>query len=311
MGDDFAHQPVLFEEAIEALAIKPAGVYVDCTFGRGGHSGEVLRRLGREGRLLAVDRDPEAVAHARVTYADDPRFEIREGPFSGVRGWLAELGLLGRVDGLLVDLGVSSPQLDDAERGFSFLRDGPLDMRMTPTAGVSAGEWLASAGEREIADVIKGLGEESHAKRIARAIVAARAEQPIRTTRQLAEIIAAANPQREKGKHPATKSFQAIRIHINDELGELGALLNSVLDILAPSGRLVAISFHSLEDRMVKRFIREHAQGDAFPKGVPVTHDRIHHHLRRIGGSIRAGIDETARNPRARSAVLRVAERLL
>ena len=310
MEEALVHLPVLFDEAIEALAIDPAGIYVDCTFGRGGHSREILRRLGREGRLLAIDRDPRAAAFARQMQKGDPRFEVLEGPFSQLPAWLAERGLLGRVNGLLLDLGVSSPQLDDAGRGFSFLRDGPLDMRMTPSVGVSAAAWLAAASEREVAETLRVFGEESHAKRIARAIVAARAEAPIATTLRLAEVIAKASPQRERGKHPATKSFQAIRIRINGELEELRGLLDSVLEILAPGGRLAVISFHSLEDRMVKRFIREHSLGDSFPKGIPVTQDRVRPLLRRVGGSRRAGLAESERNPRARSAVLRVAERL-
>jgi 16S rRNA (cytosine1402-N4)-methyltransferase len=219
------------------------------------------------------------------------------GHFHGCGEWLAGRELLGRVNGLLVDLGVSSPQLDDPERGFSFLREGPLDMRMDPQAGISAADWLASAAEREIAEVLKEYGEESNARRIARAIVGARAEAPILTTTRLAEIIAKANPQREKGKHPATKSFQAIRIRINGELEELQGLLDVVLEVLAPGGRLAVISFHSLEDRMVKRFIREHAQGDPFPKGIPITQDQIRHPLRRIGGAVRASPAETDEKP--------------
>ena len=304
------HCPVMLGEVMEALNIKPAGIYVDATFGRGGHAAAVLARLGEQGRLLAMDRDPMAVAVARQRFVAEPRFNIKQGPFAGLSDFLAEQGLLGKVDGLLMDLGVSSPQLDDATRGFSFRQDGPLDMRMDPTAGISAAEWLARAGDDEIAMVLHDYGEERYARRIARAIVAARQETPIVTTAQLAAIVAAANPSWEKGKDPATRSFQGIRIHINRELEQLQECLDQVVEILAVGGRLAVISFHSLEDRMVKRFIRRQAQGEAVPRGLPVTGMQQNIRLRNLGRAQRASRQEVAENPRARSAVLRVAEKL-
>ena len=244
------HITVLLHEAVEGLAIKPDGIYVDGTFGRGGHSRLILQQLGPNGRLIAIDRDPQAIAEAAKI--QDPRFEIVHGPFSGIASYLDERGLLGKVDGFLLDLGVSSPQLDDAERGFSFMKDGPLDMRMDPTSGQSAAEWLARADVDDIAWVLKTFGEERFAKKIGRAIVHDRVEKPFTRTRQLAELIARLIPNKEKNKHPATRSFQAIRIYINSELEEVERAMEGALTVLAPAGRLAIISFHSLEDRLVK-----------------------------------------------------------
>jgi 16S rRNA (cytosine1402-N4)-methyltransferase len=309
MAGPHVHSPVLFAEAVTALAIRPSGNYLDGTFGRGGHSGAILERLGEKGRLLAMDKDPEAVAYAHKVFGEERRFIIKQGSFAMLEQWVQENGLMGRMDGILLDLGVSSPQLEAPERGFSFLRDGPLDMRMDNSAGRSAARWLAEAEEHEIAAVLKEYGEERFAKRIARAVVTARQEAPITTTGRLAALIEQAVPVREKGKHPATRSFQAIRIFINRELEDLQAALEQSLRVLAPGGRLAVISFHSLEDRMVKRFIRDHARGDDFPPGVPVTAEMLRPRLKRVGKAIHPGEAEIAENPRARSAVLRVAER--
>ena len=301
------HQTVLLREAVDALVTDPAGFYVDGTFGRGGHSAEILARLAPEGRLLALDRDPVAVAVGRERFAGDPRFEIAQGPFSELGVRVQERGLQGRVCGILLDIGVSSPQLDEAERGFSFLRDGPLDMRMDPTRGESAAQWLARASEEEIARVLKEYGEERFARRIARAIVLRRAEQPFERTLDLAKVVSDANPAWEKGKNPATRPFQAIRIHVNDELGELARALERSVEVLAPGGRLAVISFHSLEDRMVKRFIRDHERGPVLPRHLPVPASALAPKLRGVGKAIQPGAEEIEENPRARSAVLRVA----
>ncbi len=314
------HKPVLLDEALAALALdgvpgeRAASVFVDGTYGRGGHSAAILERLGADGRLLAFDRDPQAVHAARVRFADDPRFAIHHGNFSELGEVLAGEGLLGRVDGLLLDLGVSSPQLDDPQRGFSFAVDGPLDMRMDDSRGQSAADWLATAAQAEIADVLWRYGEERHSRRIARAVVARRAERPLRRTGELVELIRAASPApRKKGgerhKHPATRSFQAIRIHINRELESVEAVLEQSLAALRPGGRLAVISFHSLEDRIAKRFIRDHSRPPAAPRGLPPDPD-WRARLRAIGKAQRAGETEIASNPRARSAVLRAAERL-
>jgi 16S rRNA (cytosine1402-N4)-methyltransferase len=310
MADVHRHQSVLLDEALEALAVSASGRYVDGTFGRGGHSRAILQALGPDGMLLAIDRDPAAVAFGQQSFADDGRFLIEQGAFSMLEQLAERHGLTGRVNGILLDLGVSSPQLDMPERGFSFLRDGPLDMRMDTTAGQSAAQWLAEAEEREIVQVLKTYGEERFAKRIARAIVETRGEAPITTTAQLAAVIAGANPVKEPGRHPATRSFQGIRIFINRELDELTACLDQSLRVLAPGGRLAVISFHSLEDRIVKRFIRDNARGEVFPRGVPVTQDQMQSRLRPVGKAIHPSAEEVQANPRARSAVLRVAERL-
>jgi 16S rRNA (cytosine1402-N4)-methyltransferase len=310
MVTDYTHQPVLLEEVLEGLDIRPDGVYVDGTFGRGGHAGGILGRLGPEGRLLAMDKDPEAVQSAEAQYGSDPRFEIEQGTFTMLSHLVAQRQLQGKINGLLLDLGVSSPQLDDPSRGFSFSDDGPLDMRMDPGAGISAAQWLAQASESAISDVLRTYGEERFAKRIARTLVTARKTAPIETTRQLAELVAAAVPVREKNKHPATRSFQAIRIYINHELDDLKSVLEQVTDVLAEHGRLAVISFHSLEDRTVKRFIRREYQGEQLPPDLPLAGPGHKPRLRPVGKAIRAGSAELARNPRARSAVLRLAERL-
>lgn len=304
------HVPVLLDESMRALAVREAGCYLDGTFGRGGHARALLARLGPAGRLLAVDRDPEAVAAGTKLAESDPRFEIEHARYSQLPQLAEARGWRGRIDGILLDLGVSSPQLDQQERGFSFNADAPLDMRMDPSGGQSAADWLATASEQAIGNALKELGEERFARRIARAIVAARQQTPISTTAQLAALIERAVPTREPGKHPATRSFQAIRIQINAELDELRAALAGVCEILASGGRLVVISFHSLEDRLVKRFIRDEALGANIPKGVPVRDAELRRRLRPIGHATRPSAAEIERNPRARSAVLRVAERL-
>jgi 16S rRNA (cytosine1402-N4)-methyltransferase len=302
-----AHAAVLAQEAMEALNIRSGGVYVDCTFGRGGHSRLILERLGGNGRLLALDRDPEAVQAAREI--NDPRFTMLHGVFSGVGEVLHGAGVKG-VDGLLLDLGVSSPQLDDARRGFSFRGDAPLDMRMDPGRGISAAQWLATADEADIREVIRNYGEERFAKQIAAAIVAARARGPVDTTRQLAAIVAEAVPAREPRQDPATRTFQALRIHVNQELEELSVVLPRCVALLNPGGRLVVISFHSLEDRIVKRFLRAESRADSLPARLPVrARDLPQPRMRLVGRAQRPGAPEVAMNPRARSAVMRVAER--
>ncbi len=302
-----AHRPVLLAEAVDALSVRPDGVYVDGTFGRGGHSRAILARLGPGGRLLALDRDPTAIAEAQTI--NDPRFEIVHSRFADIADVLAERGMES-VDGILLDIGVSSPQIDMAERGFSFRFDGPLDMRMDTSRGETASEWLMRADEGEIGEVIRNYGEERFAKQVARAIVAARAGGVIATTRQLAEIVAKAVRTREPNQDPATRTFQALRIFINQELEELSLVLPQCVRMLRPGGRLAVISFHSLEDRIVKGFMREMSTADVLPRGVPVrASDLREPPLRLVGKAIRAGEGELAENPRARSAVLRVAER--
>ncbi len=287
----------------------PGGCYVDGTFGRGGHSAAMLKALDKSGHLLAIDKDPDAIEFANQMFMGDGRFQIKQGSFASLEQFSDEVGISGQVNGVLLDLGVSSPQLDRADRGFSFLNDGPLDMRMDNSSGVSAADWLKIAGVDEMAQVFKTYGEERFAKRIARAIAEARDERPIETTRRLAEIVSAANPSWEKGKHPATRCFQAIRIHINKELEDLKACLDQSLRVLAPGGRLVVISFHSLEDRIVKRFMRDAARGEQFPVGIPVTEQQRNATLNLIGKAIKPSRQEVDQNPRSRSAVLRVAER--
>lgn len=301
---------MLFEEALEALDMDSSGIYVDGTFGRGGHSGEILNRLGEAGRLIAIDKDPDAVSFGQQLFADDQRFEIKQGSFSMLSEFVEAENLVGKIDGVFLDLGVSSPQLDQAERGFSFMSDGPLDMRMDNSSGQTAAEWLAVAEASEIAQVLKTYGDERFAKRIARSIVSNREEQPITTTSQLSEIVSAAIPSWEKGKHPATRSFQAIRIHINGELDDLKSCLSQAVDVLAPGGRLVVISFHSLEDRITKRFIREGEKGDYFPPGLPITADQLNPKLKRVRKPIFPTEQEVDENPRSRSAVLRVTEKM-
>ncbi|MFQ5487255.1 MAG: 16S rRNA (cytosine(1402)-N(4))-methyltransferase RsmH [Gammaproteobacteria bacterium] len=304
------HRPVMLAEVLEALAVTACGRYLDATFGRGGHAAAILERLGPEGRLLAMDKDPQAVQAARARFGSDPRFAMVHDSFAALESVVAGRGWSGRLNGVLLDLGVSSPQLDDPRRGFSFRNDGPLDMRMNPAVGESAAQWLAHASEGEIARVLRDYGEERYARRIARAIVRARQESPIVTTARLAALVAAANPAWEQGKDPATRTFQALRIHINRELEELQSGLEQAVRVLAPGGRLVVISFHSLEDRIVKRFIRRAAQGEALPRRLPVTEAARGVTLRTVGKPRRPAAAEVAVNLRARSAVLRVAERL-
>ncbi len=295
---------------MEAMNLRQDGIYLDATFGRGGHSAAILERLGTGGRLLAMDRDPEAIAAARKMAANDSRLEVIDRRFGELRSELTERGLEGAIDGILFDLGLSSPQVDDSSRGFSFSGDGPLDMRMDPRKGISAAEWINKAPERELADVIFQYGEERHSRRIAARIIDERKSGPITTTGRLAAIVAAALPRRERHKHPATRSFQGIRIRVNEELDELHKGLAGALEVLRAGGLLAVISFHSLEDRIVKRFIADQARGDDFPRDLPVTKSQLRARIRPIGKSRRATAAEVARNPRARSAILRVAEKL-
>ena len=303
---DRGHQPVLLEEVIASLMVSMDGAYVDGTFGRGGHSTRILDALSPLGTLLALDQDPAASMAARHLSEQDARFRFQAGNFRSLNTHAAPASL----QGVLLDLGVSSPQLDDPERGFSFSADGPLDMRMDPTAGQSAQAWLATVDQDELAQVLKDLGEERFAKRIAGAIVSSRAEAPITRTSQLAEIISAANPKWEAHKHPATRSFQAIRLFVNSELEALKSALVAAVEALAPGGRLVVISFHSLEDRIVKRFIREESRGVQLPPGVPVQFEAQAVRLKPIGKAVKPSDQEVASNPRARSAIMRVAERV-
>ena len=305
-----AHVPVLLGPVLEGLNIRASGCYVDATFGRGGHSSAILERLTENGRLIAIDRDPQAVALAPQALLEDPRFELIRGESAQLEKFIDARGLRGSVDGVLLDLGVSSPQLDEAGRGFSFLRDGPLDMRMDPDAGISAADWLASVDERELKRVLKTCGEERFAARIAAAIVALRDEQPILRTGQLAKIIADAVPVHADKIHPATRSFQAIRIVINDELEQLRAALEQSVNVLRRGGRLCVISFHSLEDRMVKRFMRGASRESEQYRGMPSVPPEHRPTLKAIGRLIEATAEEIAANRRARSARLRVAERL-
>ena len=298
------HISVLLAESVSALSVRADGSYLDGTFGRGGHSREILSLLSPAGRLIAVDKDPAAEASAQAL-STDSRFQFFAGSFAEISNFVSD----GSLDGILLDLGVSSPQLDDATRGFGFSGDGPLDMRMDTRSGMTAAQWIASAPEQEIADVIKTYGEERFAKRMASAIVKVRVDTPITGTRQLASIIAEANPKWEPNKHPATRAFQAIRIFINRELEDLELALASMVDKLAIGGRLVVISFHSLEDRIVKRFMRDQARGIQLPRHVPVVDSDAGKTLNLIGKAIKPSDEEIARNPRSRSAVMRVAER--
>jgi 16S rRNA (cytosine1402-N4)-methyltransferase len=308
MREQPAHQSVLLAEALDALAVKEDGIYVDATYGRGGHSRAILERLGSVGRLLALDRDPQAVAAA--ANCGDRRFSVVHAAFSRLGQVLAD-ARVAAVDGVLLDLGVSSPQLDAPERGFSFRFDAPLDMRMDATSGPTAAQWLAEATERQLAEVIRDYGEERFAHAIAKAIVAARTRQPISSTRQLATLVEKVVRTREPGQHPATRTFQALRIHVNRELEELSLVLPQALDALRPNGRLVVISFHSLEDRIVKRFMRDAARPDVLPHRLPVRAAELPApRARLVGKPLRPGAEEVAANPRARSAVLRVAEKL-
>ena len=304
------HTPVLRDEVLEGLAVRSDGCYCDATFGRGGHTAEILAALGASGRVIAIDRDPEAVAAGRRRFAGEPRLTLIRGSFGRLDELVRATGFKGKLNGVLMDLGVSSPQLDEARRGFSFMQDGPLDMRMDNETGQSAAHWLTHAGEGEIARVLRSLGEERFARRIARSLVAAREAAPIETTAQLARIVADAVPTREPGKHPATRTFQAIRIHVNGELEELEAALPQAVELLASGGRLCVISFHSLEDRLVKRFIRREAQGDPVYAGLPQIPPHARPRLVRVGRAIRPQAAEIERNPRSRSSIMRIAERV-
>lgn len=304
------HLPVLLEETLDGLQIKPQGIYVDATFGRGGHSLAILQRLGPEGRLIALDKDPKAITYGeKGPMKEDTRFELVHASFAQMDQVLSERGLLGKVAGILMDLGVSSPQLDNPERGFSFLRDGPLDMRMDTTQGMDAATWLNTADAAEIISVLKEYGEERFAKRIANAIIRQRSERQLSTTKELADLIAEASPVHEKHKHPATRSFQAIRIFINRELEDLKLGLQQSITALQAGGRLCVISFHSLEDRIVKQFMRRESEGEQLPRGLPVRDSDLNKQLNKIGKLIVPSEQEIKHNSRARSARLRIAER--
>ena len=301
-----AHAPVLLAEAVEGLAVRPGGNYIDATYGRGGHAQAILERLGPTGSLLVVDRDPQAIGHAHAAHGSDPRVRIEHSTFDRIGSFAAPLS----ANGILFDLGVSSPQLDDPARGFSFMRDGPLDMRMDPSRGASAADFIATAPAAEIARVIFEYGEDRFARRIAHAIELARAVAPIATTAQLAELVARAVPTRERSKNPATRTFQALRMHVNGELDLIGRALRAAVGALATGGRLAVISFHSLEDRLVKRFLRDAAQEDPVWRGLPGVPESALPKLGLVGRAIHAGQAEIDANPRARSATLRIAERV-
>lgn len=308
---DIIHQhiPVLLREAVENLITSPGGVYVDATFGRGSHSNEILKNLNASGRLIAFDKDPEAIAYAKQ-YIQDDRFSIVHASFASLQSTLQGLGVWEGVSGILFDLGVSSPQLDNPERGFSFVREGKLDMRMDTSQGTNAMQWLADIDEAELANVLWLYGEEKFSRRIARAIVTTRSVKPITTTAQLAEIITRAIPvKKPKDKHAATRSFQAIRIAVNEELSDLESALPQALDALQAGGRLAVISFHSLEDRIVKQFIRSHEKGEELPHGLPIKGSHFHARLKSVGKPVKAGLRELNHNPRARSAIMRIAEK--
>lgn len=312
MTSSFRHITVLLDEAVDGLAVRADGCYLDGTFGRGGHSRLILERLGSEGRLLGFDKDPQAIATGQALAAEDGRFVVVQRSFAELGAEVATRGLAGKVDGVLLDLGVSSPQLDDAERGFSFLNDGPLDMRMNPDAGVSAAEFIATGSADEIARVFKEYGEERFAKRMARAVVERRAVKPFERTADLAAVLTEANPAWEKGKNPATRAFQGLRIYINNELGDLEQGLDAALESLVVGGRLVVISFHSLEDRIVKQFMKRHAKGEAdkLPRDLPIIPKAFEPRLKLLGKPQFASEAELKANPRSRSAVMRVAEKL-
>jgi len=302
------HQTVLLEEAVRALITNRDGTYVDCTYGRGGHSAAIAAALSSDGRLLVIDRDLAAVDHARQTFADDPRVIVQHGPFSRLKEFVEAHGLE-TLDGVLMDLGVSSPQIDQGERGFSFQQSGPLDMRMDQGSGETAEAWIASASEEDITLVLKQYGEERFARRIARNIVDARIEGPISTTDRLVEIVEMSIPRREKHKHPATRTFQAIRIQVNRELEELETCLTDVIELLKSGGRVVVISFHSLEDRLVKRFFRRLEKGDDLPSRLPVRDDQLNRKVRILGKPVKPSAIEVADNRRARSSIMRIAEK--
>jgi len=306
--DSFQHQAVLLEEAVSSLSVRGEGLYLDATFGRGGHSRAILAELTEQGRLFTLDKDPQAISAGMEKWSEDPRFSIVQGSFAEMDRMVQEWGIERNLDGILLDLGVSSPQLDDPERGFSFRKDGPLDMRMDPTTGVSAAQWLNDASEREMSRVFWEFGEERHARRIARSIVKVRQQQCLETTTQLAGLIESTIGKREK-KHPATRCFQAIRIFVNNELGDLAAGLIAAIRQLRPGGRLVVISFHSLEDRLVKRTFREAVRPGKVRRNIP-EHPDWSPSLKLVGKPIRPSENEISANPRARSAIMRVAEKL-
>lgn len=308
MTTAFKHETVLLNEAVDALVINADGIYLDGTFGRGGHARQVLSRLSPQGRLVGFDKDPQAIAAGEALAQEDSRFSIVHSSFADMEQVMEAQGLVGKVDGVLLDLGVSSPQLDDASRGFSFMSDGPLDMRMNNQAGQTAAQWLNEAPADEIATVLKEYGEERFAKRIANAIVE---QRPLSTTAQLASLIDKASPKKEKGKHPATRSFQAIRIFINRELDDLNEVLGQSLRVLRKGGRLAVISFHSLEDRMVKQFIQRKEKGDPLPRNLPIRDDMVNREVRSVGKPVRASEEEVQNNVRSRSAIMRVAEKLI
>jgi 16S rRNA (cytosine1402-N4)-methyltransferase len=309
--NDTLHKPVLLDETVAGLAIQPDGIYIDGTLGRAGHSQAILAHLSEHGRLLGVDRDPQAIAYAEQLLALDPRVILRHAPFSQLPRLVTELGWYGKVNGVLLDLGMSSPQVDTPERGFSFMQQGPLDMRMDLTQEMTAASWLANVSEQQLSQVIFDYGEERYARRIAKAIVAARAEAAITQTQQLAEIVKRAIPRWEKHKHPATRTFQALRIAVNDELGELKRLLAEVIDFLAIGGRLTVISFHSLEDRLVKQFFVQQKQTDDLPIKLPIPKQALpKQRFRAVSKAIKAGHSEIHSNPRARSAILRIGEKI-
>lgn len=307
-----SHQSVLLHEAINGLNIQPDGIYIDATFGRGGHSKKILQQLGPKGRLIAIDQDPEAISVAQQQFSQEKGFHIVHETFAAMEQIATEEGVMGLVNGILFDLGVSSPQLDNAERGFSFLKDGPLDMRMDNSKGMSAAEWLASVDEERLVKVLRDYGEERFARRIAKAIITKRIEKSIETTKELAEIVSSAIPKakQEKHKHPATRSFQAIRIFINQELEAVETAIEQSFKTLCKGGRLVVISFHSLEDRIVKRFMRDKSKGTKLPKGLPIKESELNKTMKLLGRTIKASEQEILENNRARSAVLRIAEKI-
>lgn len=298
----------MLREAVDALIVKKNGIYIDATFGRGGHSQAILSALGSDGRLIALDRDPEAVSHGDAW--GDERFEMVHASFAQLAEVVRVRGIWGQVSGVLFDLGVSSPQLDQAERGFSFLRDGPLDMRMDTTKGLSASQWLTQVDEQELSRILKTFGEERYAKRIARAIVQQRDVAPIETTLQLVALVDRVVPSKEQHKHKSTRTFQAIRMAVNDELGALQTALVDSLELLAPRGRVVAISFHSGEDRVVKRFFQKEQKGDDYPRDMPITDEMLNRRVKILGKAIKPNSQEVEGNPRARSAIMRVAEKI-
>lgn len=304
------HQTVLLNEAVSALNLKATGNYIDGTFGRGGHSKKILEGLGKQASLYVIDKDPQAIHVAKQLQKEDARVQIMHGSFSNIKTLVSEVSLLGHIDGVLLDLGLSSPQLDEAERGFSFMRKGPLDMRMNNASGLSAKDWLLDVSEQDLAMVIKEYGEERFSKRVARAIVEARVLNTIQDTKQLADIIAKAIPAWEKHKHPATRTFQAIRIFINQELDDLQKALDDMLEVLASGGRLVIISFHSLEDRIVKTWINRMAKGDDVPSYIPLAHSQLNKKINIIGKAVKPSALEIENNPRARSAIMRIAEKI-